>query len=83
MNAAGAAGDAVDKLRQKHSTSAMSNASTASGGAETAANGPCEGSGQSTPSSSAHQIRYTTVDGLQLDIPAEEDLDLAALLNGR
>lgn len=82
VNAAGAAGDAVDKLRQKHSTSAMSNASTASG-AETAANGPCEGSGQSTPSSAAHQIRYTTVDGLQLDIPAEEDLDLAALLNGR
>jgi len=80
-----AAGDAVDKLRQKHSTSAMSSASNAStaSGAETAA-GPCEGSGQSTPSSAAaNQIRYTTVDGLQLNIPAEEDLDLAALLNGR
>eukprot|EP00441_Pelagodinium_beii_P041778 CAMPEP_0197629008 /NCGR_PEP_ID=MMETSP1338-20131121/7054_1 /TAXON_ID=43686 ORGANISM="Pelagodinium beii, Strain RCC1491" /NCGR_SAMPLE_ID=MMETSP1338 /ASSEMBLY_ACC=CAM_ASM_000754 /LENGTH=421 /DNA_ID=CAMNT_0043200015 /DNA_START=101 /DNA_END=1366 /DNA_ORIENTATION=- len=79
---AGAAnsGDAVDKLRQKHSASAMSSCSTASG-AESGRG--ASGSGHSTPSSAAHQIRYTTVDGLQLEIPAEEDLDLAALLNGR
>lgn len=70
--------DAVDQLRQKHSLSAMSNASTASMGESI----PAEGSGPSV-SSSAPQIRYTTVDGIQLDIPAEEDLDLAALLNGR
>ncbi|CAJ1413102.1 unnamed protein product [Effrenium voratum] len=71
--------DAVDRLRQKHSSSAMSTASV-----EDSSTGVCEGSGQSTPSSAAApQIRYTTVDGLQLDIPAEEDLDLAALLNGR
>lgn len=70
--------DAVDQLRQKHSLSAMSNASTASMGESI----PAEGSGPSV-SSSAPQIRYTTVDGVQLDIPAEEDLDLAALLNGR
>ena len=68
--------DAVDQLRQKHSVSAMSNASTASMAESPAGSGP-------SISSSAPQIRYTTVDGLQLDIPAEEDLDLAALLNGR
>lgn len=72
--------DAVDRLRQKHSASAMSNTSTAIG--ESCLEGPGEGSNPSTPSS-APQIRYTTVDGVQLDIPAEEDLDLAALLNGR
>ena len=72
--------DSVDRLRQKHSASAMSNTSTAVG--ESGLEGGCDASGPSTPSS-APQIRYTTVDGVQLDIPAEEDLDLAALLNGR
>ena len=76
--------DAVDQLRQLHSKSAMSNASTTSVGEISMVHSPgaYEGSGQST-SSSAPQIRYTTVDGVQLDIPAEEDLDLAAILNGR
>eukprot|EP00931_Biecheleriopsis_adriatica_P086487 TRINITY_DN61150_c0_g1_i1.p1 TRINITY_DN61150_c0_g1~~TRINITY_DN61150_c0_g1_i1.p1 ORF type:complete len:445 (-),score=101.57 TRINITY_DN61150_c0_g1_i1:119-1453(-) len=77
-------GDAVDRLRQKHSASAMSSCSTASG-PETVRG--AHGSGHSTPCSAAamgaQQIRYTTVDGLELEIPAEEDLDLAALLNGR
>ena len=75
--------DAVDQLRNMHSKSAMSNASTTSvGETSIVLDGAYEGSGQST-SSSAPQIRYTTVDGVQLDIPAEEDLDLAAILNGR
>ena len=76
--------DAVDQLRNLHSKSAMSNASTTSVGETSIVHSPgaYEGSGQST-SSSAPQIRYTTVDGVQLDIPAEEDLDLAAILNGR
>jgi hypothetical protein len=42
-------------------------------------------SGHSTPSSAvaaAVAITYTTVDGTQLDIPPEEDLDLGKLLNG-
>mmetsp|Transcript_52240 Transcript_52240/g.144643 ORF Transcript_52240/g.144643 Transcript_52240/m.144643 type:complete len:387 (-) Transcript_52240:85-1245(-) len=66
------AGDSVDRLLQSHSASAtQSNCSTAESRA-------C--SGYSTPSSK--QIRYTTADGLQLDIPVEEELDLAALLNG-
>lgn len=75
--------DAVDQLRNMHSKSAMSNASTTSvGETSIVLEGAYEGSAQST-SSSAPQIRYTTVDGVQLDIPAEEDLDLAAILNGR
>lgn len=40
-------------------------------------------SGLSSPAScSSKQITYTTVDGVRLDIPAEDDLDLAAMLNG-
>lgn len=39
-------------------------------------------SGHSTPTSMAPAITYTTVDGLQLDIPPEEDLDLGKLLSG-
>eukprot|EP00930_Biecheleria_cincta_P103502 TRINITY_DN95491_c0_g1_i1.p1 TRINITY_DN95491_c0_g1~~TRINITY_DN95491_c0_g1_i1.p1 ORF type:complete len:437 (-),score=87.62 TRINITY_DN95491_c0_g1_i1:51-1361(-) len=74
-------GDAVDQLRQQRSSSAMSCCSTASG-AESGRGG-AGGSGHSTPSSAAQQIRYTTVDGTQLEIPEEEDLDLAAILNGR
>lgn len=74
-------GDAVDQLRQQNSSSAMSCCSTASG-AESGRGG-AGGSGHSTPSSAAQQIRYTTVDGTQLEIPEEEDLDLAAILNGR
>jgi len=54
--------------------------STASGGPgpESAA------SGHSTPSSGAgNKITYTTMDGLQLEIPPEEDLDLDKLLSGK
>jgi len=41
------------------------------------------GSGQSTPHSQGRPaITYTTVDGLQIDIPPEDDLDLGKLLNG-
>lgn len=61
----------------KHSVSVMSSCSTASGGGD----GRCA-SGQSTPSSATPPpISYTTVGGLQLEIPVEEDLDLASLLN--
>lgn len=63
--------------------SATSICSTASGGPgpESAASGPA--SGHSTPSSATPApITYTTVDGLQLDIPPEEDLDLDKLLSG-
>lgn len=43
---------------------------------------PNESSGHSPPCSGrGHQMTYTTVDGQLLDIPAEEDLDLASLLN--
>lgn len=57
-----------------------SSCSTASG-ADSGCGGA--GSGRSTPSSaSTLQITYTTVDGLQLHIPAEDDLDLAGLLSG-
>jgi len=63
----------------KHSTTSLSSCSTASG-ADSGQGGA--GSGHSTPCSQvAPQITYTTVDGLQLDIPAEEDLDLASFLN--
>lgn len=66
------------ELRPKQSLSAMSSCSTASG-PET---GRGAGSGHSTPNSqSATQIMYTRVDGVQLEIPMEEDLDLAVLLN--
>lgn len=62
-----------------NSVRALSSCSTATSVAEGRGAG---NSGQSTPCSvSARQITYTTVDGLQLDIPAEEDLDLASLLN--
>lgn len=59
---------------------ALSSCSTASGGG---GGQGTSGSGQSTPMSSCNgpSITYTTVDGLQLDIPTEEDLDLASLLN--
>lgn len=81
QQAIAACGDAVDQLRQQNSSSAMSCCSTVSG-AESGRGG-AGGSGHSTPSSAAQQIRYTTVDGTQLEIPEEEDLDLAAILNGR
>jgi len=61
--------------------SATSSCSTASGGL-----GPdsvATASGHSTPSSAAPPpITYTTVDGMQLEIPPEEDLDLDKLLSG-
>lgn len=65
--------------KPKQSLSCLSSCSTAASVAEGRA---AENSGHSTPcSASAPQITYTTVDGLQLDIPPEEDLDLAGLLN--
>jgi hypothetical protein len=57
--------------------------STVSGGPrpESVASGQI--SGQSTPcSQSKAAITYTTVDGLQIDIPPEDDLDLDKLLSG-
>lgn len=56
-----------------------STCSTASGGES----GPgAASSGPSTPSSAAPPpITYTTVDGGQIDIPVEEELDLDSLLN--
>lgn len=61
------------------SARAMSSCSTASG----AESGPAAtNSSPSTPSSAAlAPISYTTVDGAQIDIPAEEELDLNSLLN--
>lgn len=61
---------------------AMSSCSTASGGTVSRQSGG--GSGRSTPSSPSpanRAITYTTVDGMELNIPTEEDLDLASLLN--
>lgn len=76
----GGYGKGVSALRDNSATSICS---TASGGLgpESAASGP--GSGLSTPSSAAPApITYTTMDGMQLEIPPEEDLDLDKLLSG-
>lgn len=59
-------------LRDNSETSICS---TASGGAG-------QESGHSTPTSAAPAITYTTVDGLQLEIPPEEEIDLDKLLSG-
>jgi len=76
----GGYGKGVSALRDNSATSICS---TASGGLgpESAASGPA--SGLSTPSSAAPApITYTTMDGMQLEIPPEEDLDLDKLLSG-
>lgn len=60
----------------------LSSCSTASGGMGSRLG--TDGSGRSTPatpSPAVQQITYTTVDGMELNIPTEEDLDLASLLN--
>lgn len=64
------------------SRSGSSCSTTASGGCHGAE--PGESSRSSTPSTAQKQqaVTYTTVDGLTLDVAQEEDLDLAALLNG-
>jgi len=64
------------------SRSGSSCSTTASGGCHGADPGECSRS--STPSTPQKQqpITYTTVDGFTLDVAQEEDLDLAALLNG-
>lgn len=66
---------------QRCPSQAMSSCSTASGLESGQGNA---GSGNSTPCSAAPapKLTYTTVDGTQLEIPTEEDLDLASLLNG-
>lgn len=72
----------VSLTSKGNTNSATSICSTASGGpgAESAASG--QASGHSTPSSAVPApITYTTMDGMQLEIPPEEDLDLAKLLN--
>lgn len=61
------------------SARALSSCSTASGDI---GEGTVGKSGQSTPvPSTPHQITYTTVDGKEIDLSAEDDLDLATLLN--
>jgi len=65
----------VAALRDHSETSICSTASGGPGQESVA-------SGRSTPTSMAPAITYTTVDGLQLDIPPEEDLDLDKLLSG-
>jgi len=69
-----------------HSSRALSSCSTSAG--ESSGGGPCASllslpSGPSTPSSGAQAapISYTTCDGAQIEIPAEEELDLNSLLN--
>jgi hypothetical protein len=73
----------TDSIQEKDSVRALSSCSTASG-TDNGQTGMGY-SGQSTPCSASgpSQISYTTVDGLHLEIPEEEDLDLAALLNGK
>lgn len=78
---ASASGSAHERLGVSHGTvkrppvmRPASDLSTTSGGHSTT-------SGQSTPSSTAPQMTYTTVDGTQLEIGIEDDLDLAAILN--
>jgi len=70
-----AASKSIASLRD-HSEASICSTRSDGPGQESAA------SGHSTPTSMAPAITYTTVDGLQLDIPPEEDLDLGKLLSG-
>lgn len=67
-------------LRDNPSTASI--CSTASGGPGPESAASACASGHSTPTFAAMQnITYTTADGLVLEIPPEEDLDLGKLLN--
>lgn len=68
---------------EKPSARSASSCSTASGADSSLGGAATSVGGSSMPSTpQGQQITYTTVDGLLLDIPQEEDLDLASLLNG-